>query len=249
MRSERGFTLLEFLIAAGIFAMISMAAFSLLSQIQGSDTISQEKGEELHQLQRAFTIMERDFMQIVQRQVRLNEEAPTNQWLRGEAGMLDSEGAGVAFIHGGWRNPAARLPRSELQGVGYRLREGRLERLTTLYPDVADGATPRELTLLDGVDEFNLRFFANGQWQEQWTGEGLPKAVEAKVKTKAFGELTRLFLLPEVAAGGTLAGTPSSSGGTSSGSGESNSGQSGSDQNGGQSDNSDGNSGDGGNER
>lgn len=245
MRSGRGFTLLEFLIAAGIFAMISMAAFSLLSQIQGSDSISQEKGAELHQLQRAFTMMERDFMQIVQRQVRLNEEAPTNQWLRSEAGMLDSEGAGVAFIHGGWRNPAARLPRSELQGVGYRLREGRLERLTTLYPDVADGATPRELTLLDGVDEFSLRFFTNGQWQEQWTGEGLPKAVEVKVKTQGFGELTRLFLLPEVATGGTLAGTPPSSGGNGSGSGENNSSQSGSDQSG----SGDSNSGDDGNER
>lgn len=206
MKRCRGFTLLEFLIAASIFALISVAAFGLLSQIQDSDDISRRAGDQLHRLQRTMAILERDSMQMVQRQVRLGEEAPTNQWLRAEEGMLESEGMGLAFMRTGWRNPQARLPRAEVQGVGYRLHEGKLERLTTLYPDVAADSLPRVTTLMAGITSFKLRFWANGKWQEQWLDEGLPQALEVTLDSEDFGLITRLFMLPEPLGAGTLGG-------------------------------------------
>jgi len=208
MRS-RGFTLLEVLIAMAIFAMIAVAATAMFSQMQDSEVISREQGAELHQLQRAMAAMERDFMQIVSRQVRLNEEAPVNQSLRASAGFLDSDAMGIAFIRTGWRNPQARLPRSELQGVGYRLREEKLERLATLYPDPSSQSEPRAVVLLAGVEDLTFKFFHNGRWQEQWQGDGLPQAVQVTLKTKRFGTIVRAFLLPAAvttssqAAGGT----------------------------------------------
>lgn len=206
MRRCRGFTLLEFLIAASIFALISVAAFGLLSQIQDSDDISRRAGDQLHRLQRTMAILERDSMQMVQRQVRLGEEAPTNQWLRAEEGMLESETMGLAFMRTGWRNPQARLPRSEVQGVGYRLKEGKLERLTTLYPDSAADSAPRVTTLMEGITDFKLRFWASGKWQEQWLDQGLPQALEVTLDSEDFGLITRLFLLPEALGAGTLGG-------------------------------------------
>lgn len=215
MRRSGGFTLLEFLIAASIFALISVAAFALLSQVQDSDEISARAGDQLHRLQRTMAMLERDSMQMVQRQVRLGEEAPTNQWLRGEAGMLESEAMGLAFIRTGWRNPQARLPRAEVQGVGYRLKEGVLERLTTLYPDSAADSLPRVTALMAGVTDFKLRFWAGGKWQEQWLDEGLPQALEVTLDSEDFGVITRLFLLPEALGGGTLGGGGRSDGGDS----------------------------------
>lgn len=206
MRRSSGFTLLEFLIAASIFALISVAAFGLLSQVQDSDDISRRAGEQLHRLQRTMAILERDSMQMVQRQVRLGEEAPTNQWLRAEEGMLESEAMGLAFVRGGWRNPQARLPRAEVQGVGYRLREGKLERLTTLYPDNAADSEPRVTALMAGIEAFKLRFWANGAWHEQWQQEGLPEVMEVTLDSEDFGAVTRLFMLPEELGAGSLGG-------------------------------------------
>ncbi|MBQ1784082.1 MAG: type II secretion system minor pseudopilin GspJ [Gammaproteobacteria bacterium] len=227
MRSRSGFTLLEFLIAAAIFALISVAAFGLLSQIQTSDDISRSAGDQLHRLQRTMTILERDSMQMVQRQVRLGEETPTNQWLRADEGMLESEAMGIAFMRTGWRNPQARLPRAEVQGVGYRLREGKLERLTTLYPDVAANSEPRVTTLMEGLRGFKLRFWTSGKWQEQWLDDGLPQALEVTLDSEDFGLVTRLILLPEALGAGTIGGGPSGDGDGQGGSPQENSSGSG----------------------
>ncbi len=202
MSQARGFTLLEFMIASMIFAVISMAAFAMFSQVQDSDELSLQHSRQLQQLQRALLVMERDFTQLVQRTVRLDEEAPKAQWLLAEKELLESSAMGVSFNRIGWRNPAARLPRAEVQRVGYRLVEGRLERLASLYPDAAAGSEPRVTVLLHDVDDFELRFYYNRQWQNQWTGSGLPQAVDVILTTRDYGKVNRIFLLPGDHGGG-----------------------------------------------
>lgn len=195
MSQARGFTLLEFMIASMIFAVISMAAFAMFSQVQDSDELSLQHSRQLQQLQRALLVMERDFTQLVQRTVRVDEEAPKAQWLLAEKELLESSAMGVSFNRIGWRNPAARLPRAEVQRVGYRLVEGRLERLASLYPDAAAGSEPRVTVLLHDVDDFELRFYYNRQWQNQWTGSGLPQAVDVILTTRDYGKVNRILLL------------------------------------------------------
>lgn len=195
MKRWHGFTLLEFMIASMIFAVISMAAFAMFSQVQDSDELSLQHSRQLQQLQRALLVMERDFTQLVQRTVRVDEEAPKAQWLLAEKELLESSAMGVSFNRIGWRNPAARLPRAEVQRVGYRLVEGRLERLASLYPDAAAGSEPRVTVLLHDVDDFELRFYSNKQWQSQWGDSGLPQAVDVILTTRDYGKVNRIFLL------------------------------------------------------
>ncbi|MFW9277720.1 prepilin-type N-terminal cleavage/methylation domain-containing protein, partial [Glaesserella parasuis] len=52
-RAEKGFTLLEVLLALVVFASISLTAYQVLQTVQRSDEQSRQVGERLQQLQRA----------------------------------------------------------------------------------------------------------------------------------------------------------------------------------------------------
>lgn len=199
-RPAAGFTLLEVLLALVIFASLSLAAYEVLQGVLRNDQVTRQKVARLGELQRAMTVMARDFQQALPRAVRGSEEGEADRAVfRSAAYWLESEDAGVSFVRGGWLNPGAQLPRSELQWVGYRLRDNKLERLSRLYPDAVVGSTPQVTTLLDGVTEFKLRYWRN-QWLDAWSDETtLPTGIEISLELKDYGHVRRVFTLVESA--------------------------------------------------
>ena len=57
MKSNRGFTLIEVLVSIAIFASMSVAAYQVVSQVQRSNVLSQERTQRLNELQRAMVMM------------------------------------------------------------------------------------------------------------------------------------------------------------------------------------------------
>ena len=68
-----GFTLLEMLIAIAIFAMLGIAANSVLSTVMKNDEVTKEFATRLKSLQQGFGALERDLGQMVARSPRLFE--------------------------------------------------------------------------------------------------------------------------------------------------------------------------------
>lgn len=194
---QRGFTLVEMLLAIALFAMLSLTAMAVFRGVLKNDEITQRKSTQLTQLQRALAIVERDFAQA---QVR----APIGDQRRPAAPefavLQTAEGEDVDFqlllIRSGWSNPQARLPRATQERVAYRHRQGRLERLS--YPNLSSPqATARSVLLLPEVTRFRLRFYRQGEWLTAWRAGGLlPQAVEITVETPALGEIRRIIALP-----------------------------------------------------
>lgn len=190
-----GFTLLEVLLALVIFAMLSLSAYAILQGVMRNDEVARAKIARLSELQKAFNTVSRDFTQVVPRATRINGESSTTLF-QAERFQLESEDASALFVRAGWLNPGGELRRSELQKVGYRLRQHKLERLTYLYPDAITGTQPTVTALLSNVSAFSLRFYKNGEWLTQWsTPTALPSAVEVSVTLDDYGSLRRLFLL------------------------------------------------------
>ena len=204
LKRSAGFTFIEMLLAAAIFAFVGLASVAVLNSVTQSDELSQQAAERLVQLQRTMLMLERDFMQISVRHVRLNGEAPAKDRLFGEKFLLDSEDHGVSFTRQGWRNPAMILPRSEIQTVAYRLQEGSLQRLFTLYPDAVTGTEPKIQNLYQGLTGFTVHYLQGDEWQERWQDANFPKAVRVTLTDDMLGSVERVFIMPDavVADGG-----------------------------------------------
>lgn len=190
-----GFTLLEVLLALVVFATLSLSAYQVLQGVLKSDEKSRIKVERLATLQRSLALLERDFSQIINRPSRIQGEA-SSVVFQAARYQMESDDWSVSFVRGGWLNPGAVLPRSQLQKVGYRLREGKLERLSYLYVDPVIGTEPTVTPVLEQVKNFGLRFWNGTEWVEEWSkSSALPTAVEVTLVLEDYGKIRRLFLV------------------------------------------------------
>jgi general secretion pathway protein J len=201
-RRQSGFTLLELLVAMGIFAIIGAMALGGLNAIVGQETLTRAQTDRLAALQRAVRLIANDFGSADPRYVRdllgQSHERP-----------LLAEGRGeylIRLTRGGWPNPA-RLPhRGTLQRVQYRLEDGKLLREYWPVLDLgALGQPARSEELLTGVNEVKLLFYDTsqgpGEWQQQWPplrnpDAGRPRAIQITLDLEDWGEIERLIEVP-----------------------------------------------------
>lgn len=195
---SRGFTFIEMLLASAIFALIGLASVAVLDSVTRSDAASQVAMQRLQRLQQAMMLLDRDLWQITARHIRVSGEAPVKVIMAGSQNWLESDDDGLSFSHAGWTNPGMILPRSEVQLVGYRLKENKLERMFYLYPDAVTGTEPQVQVLLEEVESLKVRYLDNeGIWQDSWNQSTLPKAVKIQLTQQTLGELERIFAMPQ----------------------------------------------------
>ncbi len=199
MRLQRGFTLLELLIAIAIFALLALATYRMFDSVMQTDQATRVQEQRMRELVRAMGALERDLTQAVERPVR--DELGDNR------GAFLSEGENdqiVEFTRGGWRNPLGQA-RSRLQRVRWSLSGETLERRYWLVLDRAQDSKPRVQQVLDGVTALSWRFLdKEHNWQAHWpTDEGseeerlesLPLAVEMTLEHRHYGKLVRVWRL------------------------------------------------------
>jgi len=194
-----GFTLIEVLLAMSIFAIISLASFSIFDGVAQSEVSSKEKMLRLNELQRALLVIERDFLQIAYRSVRIEGEAPTSDFIFSDDGGFFSDEQSIAFVRSGWTNPGLLIPRSDLQAVVYRLEDKTLEKLHYNFVDAVVGEEPRVRKLIKDVIAFEVKYFYQNKWQKEIVAKQLPQAVNISIETEDFGKLSRKFLVAEQA--------------------------------------------------
>lgn len=193
---QRGFTLLELLIALAIFAVLGVAAYAGLDAVLGAKDRIEAKSDQLGRLQMLFVLMGRDIEQAADRGVRDNFGDPLPP-------MFGNDTA-LEFTRAGWRNPAG-LTRSELQRVSYGLNDETLTRASWGVLDRAQDSEPRRTRLLENVSTLEIRYLDGaGEWRSEWPAAGgagtqLPRAVEVTLDVKEWGRITRMF---RVAGGG-----------------------------------------------
>ena len=198
-KKQNGFTLLELLVALGIFAVLAAMAYSGLNSVMTARQVTNQHADRLSQLQMAFLWLGRDVEQAIDRLIRDEYGVEQPAMLGVETGRYQLE-----LTRTGWRNPAGRA-RSNLQRVAYGIRDGNLMRAYWNVLDRAQDSEPLESVMLDGVEKLELRFLnANNSWQDSWPSNQPggppssvpPQAVEVTLETKAEGRITRLFRVP-----------------------------------------------------
>jgi len=194
---QRGFTLLEVMVALGILAFVIIATHQILDSTTKAKDASDEKIAELNGLQTTFRLMDQDFSQMTKRAVRNESGDVQEQYLLAGRYVLESQYDGIAFVRDGWVNPINLLPRSELQAVGYRVLDDNLERVYRVYVDQLDNMEPRVQRILENVEELKFEFLDDkNAWQEQWEIKALPKAVAVTLQQIEAEPIRRVFLVP-----------------------------------------------------
>ncbi|MEO8223715.1 MAG: type II secretion system minor pseudopilin GspJ [Gammaproteobacteria bacterium] len=198
-RDQSGFTLLELLVAMGIFAIIGVMAMGGLNAIVDQTSQSQVQAERLASLQRAVRLITTDLASADPRYVRdiLGQDKELPFLANGTGGYL------VRLTRGGWPNPANLPYRGTLQRVQYRLDDGKLLREYWPVLDVGGlGQDPRSEVLLTGVKDAKLLFYdpdqGTGEWSPQWPplrnqAPARPRAVQVNLDLEDWGEIERLI--------------------------------------------------------
>lgn len=203
---QRGFTLLEVLVAIAIFALVSAMAYGSLDQVLRTRDRLEEERVFWQALTLTFLRLEDDISQARARPVRAIDGRQLPPLLGQPTDTRSIGAASLELTHGGVLLVGEGV-RSDLQRVAYRLNEGVLARLAWPQLDRAPQSTPLELPLLSGVAEFSVRFYhPQGAWTDTWpplsTGPAggapeLPRGMEVKLTINERGEFTRLFLINE----------------------------------------------------
>lgn len=178
---ERGFTLLELLVAMFIAAILFAMGYGTINQAVKNREVLEEQQKRLLELQTTVRTMEQDFIQLAQRPIRdsvggtyraalvasvnstsgslgsgLGSTSSSNNGTRG----LGSSNTGpplVELTRAGWTNPNG-LQRTGLQRVAYYFQDGTLRReyWTVLDPTQSSQAVRRDL--MTHLKSVSLRF-------------------------------------------------------------------------------------------
>jgi general secretion pathway protein J len=194
---SRGFTLIEVLIVLGIFGIIGMVSAQIVSRTLDNNRVLTERGERLAAVQRSMQILQRDLLQISPRGIRDQLGDPLEPLMIGADGMIE-------FTRFGWRNPLGR-PRSELQRVGYIVRDGTLYRAYWMVLDRAPDSEPQLQEMLNDVEQ--AEFFAldrSGNEHSFWPPAGDFRndpnlqiaAIVLRIDAAPFGVVERVWPVP-----------------------------------------------------
>ena len=140
-KKDKGFTLLELVVAMAVFAIMAAIAYSGLNNVLLARSQTEQHSKSLQQLQMAMNWVARDIEQTVDRGVR-SEYGELMPPLIGN----DFEGYLIEFTRSGWRNPANHA-RSNMQRVAYAVRDEKLLRAYWRVLDRAEDSKPLEQEL------------------------------------------------------------------------------------------------------
>jgi general secretion pathway protein J len=192
-----GFTLLELMVAIAVFAVLGLMSSQLLGNIVRQHGVLEDRGKQLIDLQRAMGIMQRDIGQIVARKIR-------DQYGDSLGAIIIGEELPLEFTRTGWRNPLGHQ-RSNLQRVAYAVSEGNLYRYYWPVLDRSPDTEPLEQLMLEGVldVEFSPLDGNGDRWRPENAQTPDPRlslaAISARFELQNFGEVSRLWELPELA--------------------------------------------------
>lgn len=194
MRQQRGLTLVELILAIGIFALMAAMAYGGLGSVISQQEQISEHQDDLRAIQQTYSWMQRDLTQIVNR--------PVND---GFGGQLDAVEGGnnkwLAFTRTGHINPAGQL-RSNLLRVEYLIDDKQLIRRHWPTLDNGAGIKAIDTVLLQDATDYEVRFIdregnTNTTWPPLTVAESgpadIPRAIEIRLTDSVMGEIRWLF--------------------------------------------------------
>ena len=158
---QRGFTLIEIIIALAVFAIITSFTSYILAQSFATDKRLKAQFHRSHQFELALVLLRRETAQIINRPVRGNEQSLLPAFI--------AHADGVEFTRSGDINPNAATQRSTLKRVAYLCYGNQLIRRTWTLLDSPDRRQFHSQILLDHLNACHFTYRdAKHQAHNEW---------------------------------------------------------------------------------
>ena len=195
--NNKGFTLIEILIALMIFAFIAVMTSIGLRNITNSRNALEKRSKSIATLQLALTIMQQDISQIVNRGASQDVE---------QQPALQATADSITFTTANNPNIGGLLPHSDLFRVKYSAGGAGLTRSINLFVDQGQNSKPISETILPDVSGLTFKFINDqGQVLTYWYSQAtnflsrspsanlIPQAIIVDMNLKGFGKIERII--------------------------------------------------------
>ena len=184
---QRGFTLLEILIALAIFAVMSMMAYAGLAAILDARARTVPRAEQLAQLQTTLYLLNEDLSQVIKRPIRdeLGSAEPAFSVGRGNEILVFTRTVPSWSTNAGENN---------VLRVSYSLEKEALYRRVWSIPDRTQQTEYRRRKLLTTQGVTITGFNAKTQAWEPLVSE-IPLALDISFKLEGLGTVHRSFFI------------------------------------------------------
>ena len=152
---QRGFTLVEIIIALAVFAIMASLTSYILAQSFRTDKRLKVQTNQNHQLELAIVLFRREAVQIINRPVRGNQQSLLPAFI--------AHADTVEFTRGGNINPDSVAKRSTLVRVAYLCNKGSLVRRTWSVLDSPDRTQFHSQVLLDHLKSCSFTYMDSKQ--------------------------------------------------------------------------------------
>ena len=198
MRSARGLTLIELVVAIAIFGVLSAFAYRALTVVLESRGRIEQENRKWREIALFFTRIEQDLAASAPRPVRDPSGAFAPALVGNPTLGGATDGALMLTRTGFAADPGAIEPPRR---IGYRLRGGTIELVSWPGLDRGSREEPRAIPVLRDVSAIQLRYLdRRGQWHVAWppaatTGSQteVPAGVEVAVTLVSGERITRLL--------------------------------------------------------
>jgi len=194
LKTNRGFTLLEVLIALFIFTIISVILVRALHTVFTTQTATQQSATRIADLQIALLFLSRDIEQIVDRPIQ-------NAMNMSEAAVVGTP-TQLAFTRIGLVNPMGQLQRSTLQRIHYFLDHQQLIRGTFPALDQTNKTEMNSRIILNDVLDLRFDYLnAKNNFQNTWPppdqpNAGLPRGIRVTLTLTNGDKITQTYAIP-----------------------------------------------------
>ncbi len=198
---QRGFTLLEVLVALSVFAIASLIAYRGLDAVASTKSALDRDIRFWRELGLVFDRMEADFPQSLPHPLRADKETFTTP-LRGSSAGSDADNGGFVLEfarHDGNRPPVHVLYRCDRGELSLRLAP--INGSVASVEQAGNGrAAPEVHVLLKSVEHCDIAFLnAANAWLPEWSGEQTPtrpRAIRLRLNLTGRGQFERIYYLP-----------------------------------------------------